>query len=164
MTKNNEKYALDRYGNRIYKGDYVKCVAKDFMVGIGENRRVTHISSPHVIEIRGMTFHDSHNFRLSGRYHPYHRNPAKWDAERLKKEPKEMLHIAILVGEGQNYNSIANNIGRGEKPPTMAETSMDALKERVRDNIKQYPSNRWLLLSGNTIAEMSAPPVAFRIW
>lgn len=75
-----------------------------------------------------------------------------------------MLHIAILVGEGQNYTSIANNIGRGEKPPIMAETSVDALKERVRDNIRQYPSNRWLLLSGNMIAEMSAPPVAFRIW
>jgi hypothetical protein len=85
-----------------------------------------------------------------------------------RQEKNRMLHLAIKIPEGWGYNELATSIDRMVPPhgghPMIADTSASALKEKVRDAIRRDPDARYLMLSGNTVAEMSAPPVTFRQW
>lgn len=86
---------------------------------------------------------------------------------------KEMLHIAIKVRPGENYDTLASTltcIGNGSYKPDLladaliADVTPHALKERLKARVMRNPDERWLMLSGNTIAETSMPPVSFRQW
>ena len=90
-----------------------------------------------------------------------------------------MLHIAIKIpDEGWNYQAMASSITNWGHPSSavadgtpithpdnlLADVTLSALKERIKARIHRNPDERWLLLSGNTIAESAAPPVSFRQW
>lgn len=173
-------YVEDKYGSHVYPGDYVQCESKDFLfVNYGQRMRVKWVRDGSITLSNGAT-HNARYFRLSGRYHPAHHNGVDKRRPRgeyltnsemsavldsLAKKEEKMLHIAICVEENQNYNSIVNNINGGHETfQIMAETSADALKERIRARIKANSEERWLIVSGNTIAESSAPPITFRAW
>lgn len=92
------------------------------------------------------------------------RHPKRKYMTNSEKEAETMLHLAVRVENGQNYQSIANSVNIKKFVPTMADITLSALKERIRARINQNPDERWLIVSGNTIAENSAPPVAYRQW
>ena len=79
-----------------------------------------------------------------------------------------MLHIAVRVNNN-DYEYIAATINKVNGPvpgdfhvTMMADISQDAIKEMVRQRITVDPTERWLILSGNTIGETASPPVRFR--
>lgn len=88
------------------------------------------------------------------------------DLQTVPKKETGMLYIALLLGNNTNYNDIAKTINDDTLGtwPVMADTSLDALKERIRNDIRSFPDHRWLILSGGTIGEASSPPVVFRQW
>lgn len=164
-------YALDKFGERIYPGDYIE-------TGRGDRRRVTGVNGYLVASNIGI--HRAEHVRLCGRYHPYHHNGVDKRHPRGKyltnseKKGTAMLHIAIRVPEGWSYQDFANSINNlnGDNSagfPTaghkvVADVTLSALKERIKARIHHNPEERWLMLSGNTIAESAAPPIAFRQW
>ena len=81
-----------------------------------------------------------------------------------------MLHLAIRVPEGWNYNDIVNSINNAEATQpsgghkTIAALNTTELKQRVNDRIRANPEERWLLVSGNNIMEIDSPPVRCRQW
>jgi len=173
-------YAEDKYGNHVYPGDYVQCECTEGLplANFMSRSRVTKVQGTTLTLYNGIHYPAKY-FRLAGRYHPAHHNGVDKRRPRgkyltnsemsatldsLAKKEEKMLHIAIRVEESQNYTSIANNINGHETFQIMAETSADALKERIRARIKANSEERWVILSGNTIAESSVPPVIFRAW
>lgn len=182
-----DDYAIDAMGNRVYPGDYVRCLVKQYVsLSRGACKRVKAVSGANLIlkndrSPSGEGPYRADNFEISGRYHPYHhggvdkrrpRNAYLTNTEMaaltkcLATTEKEeiMLHLAVRVEEGQNYNSVANNINANERPSMISDVSASALKEKVRFRINANPLERWLILSGNTIAESAAPPITFRQW
>lgn len=181
-------YALDRHGARVYPGDYVEVLTDQyFSLRKGARCRVKavdHDGDCIVLNNKYSPVFDSpyraENFRLSGRYHPFHhggvdkRHPRDKYLTNSEKGKTNMLHLALKVPEGWNYENLANsitNFGQGNGTlgvslvdQAMADTTASALKERIRARIHHHPDERWLILSGNTIAESAAPPVAFRQW
>lgn len=179
-------YALDAYGERIYPGDYVECRTDQYSsIRKGNRARVKEVNgecivlnNPHSPIFKSP--YQAYNFRLAGRYHPYHHNgvdkcrPRNKYKTNSEKEGLPMLHLAIKVPEGWCYEDLAKSItnfgqgngtlGRSLVDQAMADTTASALKERVKARIQRHPDERWLILSGNTIAETTQPPIAFRQW
>lgn len=83
---------------------------------------------------------------------------------RTRMEGK-MLHLAVLLESGVLPERVVHFINRQDHvylwSRVHADTSVDALKKWVTARIQQAPSERWLILSGNTIAEVS-PTIAVR--
>lgn len=172
-------FVCDTNGNVVFPGDYVQCMTIMYdRIGHGQRGRVAQIVNGK-IKLHGIrSLFDPHRFRLSGRYHPWHHNgvdkryPREKYETTSEKKGNEMLHVAIKVLEGQNYAEMARMItehGQGSTSMSfhdniMSDVTLSALKERVKARIHRHPDERWLLLSGNTIAESSAPPIAFRQW
>lgn len=179
-------YAIDRFGDRIYPGDYVECLTDEYSsVKGGARKRVLAVIDDCIVfnNTSSPTFGSPYratNFRLAGRYHPYHsgvdkRHPKRKYLTNSEKKGTDMLHLAIRIKENMNYEALAEHVRHSLGPARddeglMAATAMLAassnseLKQRVTDRIRLHPDERWLMLSGNTIAEMSAPPIAFRQW
>lgn len=92
---------------------------------------------------------------------------SEWIARRhptLHLQEKVMLHIAVEVGL-VSIDNIAEAINGGHLntgKSIIANTSADALKERIRSDIQKNPEHRWLIFSANTIGEISTPPIRFR--
>lgn len=100
-------------------------------------------------------------------YMTLHGDPKSWGMYGFSKEGIEMLHIAIKLRVGDTYQTIVErlNDNSGIKAyESIADSTPHALKERLKARIAQYPEERWLILSGNVIAETSAPPVSFHQW
>lgn len=170
-------YALDKWGDRIYPGDYVQCLTDQyFSILMNARARVLSVNGDCIVlkNKHSPTFdspYRAENFRLSGRYHPFHHNgvdkrrPRKEYLTNSEKGNTAMLHVAMLLPEGHNYESLSSLINSvGGLPKSISDTTLSALKERVKADIRLNPEHRWLMLSGNTIAETSAPPIAFRQW
>ena len=75
---------------------------------------------------------------------------------------KNTLYIAVLVTG--SYEEMADSIDEGVFPENglMSETSFNKLRERITGDVQSNPTHRWLVLTGTTLAETSAPPVTFR--
>lgn len=153
-------------GNQAWTGDYVKCRVDHYSsVHKGQNRRIQRIEDGCIVlnnngSPYGTSPYRPYNFTLAGRHHPNH-----------KQEKTTVFHIAIRIIEGQNWTELANRInqiGRGDargypfEDQVMADTSADALKERIRARLSTRPMEHWLICSGNTIGERADPPVRFR--
>lgn len=166
-----EPFAWDCNGVRIYAGDYVKCVTGAYVsIEIGQVKKVLAVDEGrNTITINnemspvGTSDYMAYNFRLVRR--------SACDKTQDKETPMGMLHVAIRIKDGEGYQDIARRINdhhaeidADSVPDMMADTSPNALKERIKVRIRQYPNERWLILSGNTIAETSSPPVSFRQW
>jgi hypothetical protein len=156
-------YVLDKNGDRVYPGDYVETVS-------GARRRVTAIYGYHVCTSSGAWRRSE--VRLAGRYHPYHhggidkRHPRykySTNSERKEQMGKAVLYVAVSVHEAQDYELIAAQINQSTHVfGQMASTDYSALKRRIEDRIRNNPSERYLILSGLTVAETTHPPVTFR--
>lgn len=187
-------YAPDRFGDRIYPGDYVECITDEyFSVKGGARKRVLAVIGDCIVlnNTSSPTFDSPYratNLRLAGRYHPYHsgvdkRHPKRKYLTNSEKKGTDMLHLAIRIKDNMNYEALARSInnwntkddtncpaGVREGAPithpnnVMADVTVSALKERIEARINRNPDERWLIVSGNTIAESSAPPVAYRQW
>lgn len=155
-------YTFDVNGDRIYVGDYVKCVV-DWYASInrGENRRIQRIENGCIILINGKSPNGTSPYRpdrfaLQARHHPWHR----------QKKGTNMLHMAIRVNPQMSYDEIATTIREREGAEMsrmiIAAVTQPELKERIKARLSQYPEEKWLCLSGNTIAEIEQPRVSYR--
>lgn len=89
-----------------------------------------------------------------------------------------MLHLAIKIPDGWIIDDMAKSInnwctkrGTNAHPSVkegmpithpnnvIADVHPVALKERLKNRLSQFPHERWLILSGNTIAETTPHPV-----
>lgn len=84
-------------------------------------------------------------------------------------EKKNTLHVAIEVGNS-SYADIAGALNTPTSAnissltfgvSILADVSGDILKARIEQRIRAKPTERWLILSGTVIGEISAPPVRF---
>lgn len=169
-----DDYVLDHYGNRVYPGDYVQCLVDGYAsIRLGQRRRVLAVKDGYIILPNNMSPRSTSpfrpdRFRLSGRYHPYHhggvdkRYPRKKYLTNSEKQENAVLHIAVLVKEGDDFAEVAARINDGQNVTMIADRSQTDLKSRLRQRIQANPDEHWLILSGNTIAEISCPPVRFR--
>lgn len=70
-----------------------------------------------------------------------------------------MLHLAVLLEPGVSPERVIHFINQQDHVylwnRVHADTSASALKQWVTARIQQAPAERWLILSGNTIAEAS---------
>jgi hypothetical protein len=164
-------YTHDRDGNRVYPGDYVKCEVTGYMnLKRGERRRVISVSMDTLVmrnkhSPTGTSAYQPRNFTLSERHHAWHKS-------KEAKMAKNTLFVAVRI-DGEPYDGVASIIRQTLGPsrddgallsaPTMvSETSFEALKAWLYQRIRANPDERWLILSGTTLAEISAPPVSFR--
>lgn len=162
-----EYYVRDYKGCRIYVGDHVECLTFQYAsIDQNERRRVQRIEGENIVLHNGYSPHGTsqyrpRNFRLAGRHHPYHAR-SQLNELQGEKMSKPVLYIAVQIGNAP-YNEIAALINDNpSKLATFSDTSYDALQARLRQRILTYPTERWLILSGTTLAETSAPPVIFR--
>lgn len=180
-------YLLDKNGDAVFPGDYVKVtVPSSHRPRRTINRRVKYIHNG-CFYIRG---EDEDTVAVAepditvrvGRYHPYHhggkdkRHPRDKYLTPTEKENTEMLHLAIRVPETWGYADIINSInnfgnGSGKMGEqffhgvgAIAASNTTELKQRVTDRIRANPDERWLLLSGNNVMEIDSPPVRCRQW
>jgi hypothetical protein len=165
-----EWYVLDGRGNRIYAGDYVRCSVGHYeSIRCGEHRRVQRIENECIILNNCLSPHGTspyrpHKFVLHGRYHPFHgihKNP-------IKKQEAQLAKNALYIAVALNYHSYGriadavNGVKSVGYVEVHADTSFESLKAWLNQRIRANPEERWLILSGTTLAEISAPPVSFR--
>lgn len=161
-------FVYDFYGRRIYVGDYVECLVDYPSLEKGQRRRVQDIIAG-CIKLRndteyGASVYRPARFKRVSQHNPAHRNAILFKQVEYvfhNQEKKPMFHIAIAIIEGQDWNELAHivNTVRGAY---MADTSADALKEKIRIRLSKYPDEKWLICSANTIGERAEPPVRFR--
>lgn len=72
-----------------------------------------------------------------------------------------MLHIAVRMTINADLVAFIND-ELSTKPPVMAGRTKEEIQERIRARLAQYPDEKWLICSGNTIGERADPPVRFR--
>ena len=79
------------------------------------------------------------------------------------------MHIAVKFEEGEDWSEVSKRITthglfgvESVYCNVMADPSQSVLKEKLRARISSFPHEKWLILSGNTVAEKSEPPVRFR--
>lgn len=139
-------------------GDLVRCIVGHYTsIKRGEIRRVVSVDDYGNIVLRNRLSPNGKSTYCVWNFALYKRKSAIDAGWR-----KNMLHIAVQIDEGQDWNKLADMINDRHRPTMMAETSASAIKERVRQRVIAYPNERWLILSGNTIGEISSPPVRFR--
>ncbi len=156
-----ERVTHDKHGLPVYRGDYVKCMVSHFKgIDYNENRRVQEVLADGKIVLRnnyspvGTSPYDPINFVRITKHNKAHK----------ENNVANMLHMAIMIN-GVTYEEIAHAASKGvflEPSKVMADTSADAIKEKIRVRISAHPEERWLILSGNTIGEIASPPVRFR--
>jgi hypothetical protein len=158
------KSTRDRQGATVYEGDYVECITTHYpSIRCGERRRVRFIDDHGNVVLRndsspvGESQYAPRYFVRASQHNPQHKK------DKIEMKVNAPLYIAIEVGYSAMAD-VSSNIGQHAlamlRP--MADTSGSALKERVRQRILAHPHERWLILSGTTIAETSQPPVVFR--
>lgn len=157
-------YAQDRDGNRVYPGDYVKCEVAGYLgLSRGERRRVISVSMDTLVmrnsySPTGTSAYQPRNFTLAERHHAWHKS-------KEAKMAKNTLFIAVRTyADYANYDVMAaahNEAGIGAEFQR-SDTSFESLKAWLNQRIRANPEERWLILSGTTLAEISAPPVSFR--
>lgn len=89
---------------------------------------------------------------------------------RPKKETKMagVMFLAVrLHSDGtfdykESIDALMTDLGDGVVERVIVDRSYEVLKRKVEARIKQEPNEKWLLFSGTTLAETSAPPVTFR--
>lgn len=156
----------DNDGQLLTVGDYVRRVDSRYLHYVGwaqgESRRILDVDGDKIIlnnprSPYGTSYYHAENFVISNK-------------RRAKQEAPmaAMLHIAVRV-DNNDYDYIAATINAINGPvpsdlrvSMMADISQDGIKEKVRQRVVAYPTERWLILSGNTIGETASPPVRFR--
>lgn len=105
--------------------------------------------------------------------------PCKWKHHVSEKEKREMsskmVHVAILVGDRDNkddtYDTMVDNFnettiiahGVSVVPlKIMSAYTFDDLKRGLALDIHVNPDNRWLILTGNSIAERKPENIQIR--
>ncbi len=159
-----DPYVTDFMGDRIYVGDYVECRIDHYAsIRRGERRRVQAIEDGNVVlNNNGSPYGTSQyrvcNFKLAGRHHAWHYNHKEAD-----NMPKNTLYAALEIGD-LSYEQCAAmaNSEQNRLRCMRADTSFASLKEWINQRIRANPDERWLILSGTVLAEISAPPVTFR--
>lgn len=175
-------YALDCNGNRVYPGDYVKCEVGGYRnFKRGERRRVISVSMGTIVMRNGTSptgtsaYHPG-NFTLAGRHHAWHKSK---EAQVAKNTLYVAVEIAAHDGDYETMVRRFNGLGTtttalGCSQPGSSttqgtgtvklhsETSYEQLQTWLRQRIRANPDERWLILSGTVLAETSAPPVSFR--
>lgn len=164
-----DAFLLDRYGSRIYVGDYVRAEVDHYKsVRRGEQRRVYGIEDGCIVlhnDQRRWPHQTSpfrsYNFKLAGRHHPWH-----------KQQDNPVAKIAIYIAirtDGDNFQQMADRIDSfkpmhdlGMSALIMSETSLNLLKERLTKRIQDHPEETWLITTATTLAEIAGPPVRFR--
>jgi len=147
-------------GNEARPGDWVTCISSQYSsIREGERRQVIRVEEDNIVMknrdcLHGTSPYRSRNFVLINRAQP-------------KQEKNSMFHIAVQCADkayAPTYSELVEAINHGGTgfPMMIADTSGDALKEKVRVRIEKNPSERWVLLSGHTLGELAAPPVRFR--
>lgn len=148
---------------RFETNDEVECIATGYYsIKPGQRRIVRatldngpnyHLWLDNEHSPKGGSWYNSYNFKLVKR-----RNPSV----------AKTLHIAVQISDSGNeefgYDYIADHINdlKFSHLAMMAETSGEKLKSRVGERVNRHPEERWLILSGHILAEISAPPVRFR--
>lgn len=77
------------------------------------------------------------------------------------------MHIAVCIDypgapdtyHGTMLGKVQDGLNRGK---FITSDSQSELKERVKDAISRDVNQKWVIFSGNTVAEMAAPPIRFR--
>lgn len=154
-----DRFLLDNSGERIYVGDYVQCKARYYdSLKYNERRRVQAIQDGCLVLNNttspiGTSLFRADRFRLAGRYHGWHRNS--------KQETTTMIHIAVLWTPGLDMVAVINGVSHNSST-LLAGHTKEEIQERIRTRLSQYPDEKWLICSGNTIGERADPPVRFR--
>lgn len=83
-----------------------------------------------------------------------------------KGEAKSMLSIALLVPKNMTPHEFCRVVARQgweTSPDTeiLSANNENEMKIALADRIRQYPDERWIILSATAVAQISAPPVQF---
>lgn len=155
MTKHS--YTTDRYGWRIYVGDYVECITSQYnSIKKGDLRKVLRITADcfelyNESSLYSSSLYRQDNFILSRKVY-----------KKLEGK-KDMFSIAIRITDLTKDQLMSRiNAGNFESVHAKAAESESILREWLRQHITTYPDERWIILSGDTVAEISNPPVIFR--
>lgn len=167
-------FALDRFGERIYPGDYAQCLTdKYYSIRRNERARVLAVHGECIVLENKLSPalespYRAENFRLAGRYHPYHHNgvdkrhPRKKHLANSEKGVTNMFHIAVRLHEEEVSNMVSILQSPDSNPVVYAADSHRELKNKIEAHIGRHPNDKFLIFSANTIAETSAPPVRYR--
>lgn len=148
--------AYDCLGRPVYPGDYVECTVHQYMsMSMGDRRRVKAIQDGNFVlnndlSPRGTSCFRASNFRRVSQHAREH------------KQEKSMLHIAVLMVPSVDLVDHINNTSTRQQPPMFAGRTKEEIQERIRARLSEYPDEKWLICSGNTIGERADPPVRFR--
>ncbi len=155
-----DSYVEDLMGNRIYGGDYVECrIAHYASIRRGERRRVQRIENGRIVLNNNGSPHGTSpyrvcHFKLAERHHAWHKTQEATMA-------KNTLYVAVRIND-MSYQQVAHALNSNMQMEAEARTSYEELQAFLRMRIQCNPIERWLVLTGTTLAEISAPPVSFR--
>lgn len=150
----------------MFAGDYVECLVDTYAsVRRGERRRIQKIEGDFIVLKNHLSSYGTSTYR------PSNFRRVSQHAKEHKETP--MLHIAVRINDmsiGDIHAYISeygmrvydSNSAVGTPIPMVVDTSAQSLKNKVAERIKVRPEERWLILSANTIGEISTPPVVFR--
>lgn len=155
-----------RYFTMFECGDVVECISTGYMSVKPGQRRVVRATR----DLGGSNYH----ILLDNNYSPIEGQSwfLAYNFKLVKRRPKvaaKTLHIAVKLSDAGNeemgFGYIAdaiNDLKSSSHVSMMAETSGEKIRSRVEGRVRAFPEERWLILSGNILGEIAAPPVRFR--
>lgn len=159
-------------GFPIRPGDMVRPVVDKYYWRPSETRKVIKVMQPDDIHGARLTAvnpsspygtsdYTAGNFVVTRKSR--HKNAFQQYEELSNMASPRTVNVAYEIGN-MTYDQVIAAINDGVFPvaSVMANTSAEALKERIRQRIQSYPTERWIICSGTVIGEISAPPVRFR--
>lgn len=172
-------FVLDCSGNRVYEGDLVRCVTSYLSVLKGEVKRIIRVEEPNIVLANalspiGTSIYRPDNFRLERANSQSHRNQElRQMVDYVHAKDKPVLHIAVRLDDSSLGTFIeriykfglarpTNLTGSGAPVGMLINANADALKNEIRARIRIDNTEKWLILSGNTIGEIAEQPVRFR--
>lgn len=154
----------DANGKALTGGDIVRCISAYPSIEKGGRREIVRIEEPNIVLRNPMSPVGTSLYRpdcfVFVRHVAYNRMDRFHIVNNAaQQEITPMFHIAILMIPDTDVVDHVN--GSSSLPGYIAGRNKAEIQERVKDRITRYPHEKWLICSGNTIAETQSP-IVFR--
>ena len=161
------QFVKGRWGEKIYPGDRVKCIAYHYMtLDYGDHINVMDVdhncvSLPNNRSSVGYTRYYAQNFQLVEK-----RNPAHFEPIRQANQPmSNYMHVAILKSHGAATVRQMVEVVNNEAPISiLAAPDFETLKMLVQQDLQKNPDNVWVCGTMGNEIRIQAAPVTVRAW
>lgn len=129
-------------------GDEVICMYPYAYIAVGARCKVVAVNKSGSLKLLGISgSYDSRNFELA---------PNDYSVKEDKDPPppvKGSIYMAVEFSEYKDLSQLASQFNYNPNSINfMIDTSAVRLKDQIRIDLEKNPTNKWVILHGNTLA------------